>query len=165
MSNRGFTLVELFVVIAIIMGLVVIGMFNFGAWQRKARVERFTKEFYSDLQGARMRAAFTKKPQTIELQTVAGKTRAVFRTYSSAGNTPEKIESKDFPFVFTANSSVTNIEFNTRGLMTGTTARVICAQPNVGAAYDALIVEQTLTNLGKWTNRGAGCASENVNKK
>ena len=168
MNNRGFTLIELFVAIAIITTLLLIAVMDFGAMQRKAQVDRFTKELYGDLQEARMRAAFTRQPQgvALEVNAAGNKSRAVFRRFLNEDDPAGVVtETKNYPFLFTANSSVTNIEFNTRGVMKGAVTRVICAQPNVGAPHDALIVDQAVTNLGKWTNRGGGCASANIAKK
>ena len=166
MNNRGFTLVELFVVVAIITALFAIGMMNFDAWRRKTQVERFTKEFYSDLQDARMRAAFHKQPQTVQLTTnAAGNSQVVFQGFSNDGAViPIRTETKDYPFVFLQNAAGI-IRFDTRGVMGGAITRVICAQPNVGAAHNALILNQTITSLGKFTNTGGGCAAQYVETK
>ena len=165
MNNRGFTLIELLSVIAIVMALACIGMWDVKTWRDKAQIESATKDLYGDLQDARMRAAFTRRPQGVTLGVnAAGKSRAVFRRYSSESAGGVVTETKNYPFLFQENATG-EIRFNTRGVMSGAITKVICATPNVGAAHDALLVEQTITNLGKWTNRGAGCASANVHKK
>ena len=166
MNNRGFTLIELFVAIAIITTLLLIAVMDFGAMQRKAQVDRFTKELYGDLQEARMRAAFTRQPQGVALGVnAAGKSQAVFRRFLHENDSVGVVtETKNYPFLFQENAAGA-IRFNTRGVMSGAITKVICAAPNVGATHDALIVDNAVTNLGKWTNRGGGCASANIAKK
>ena len=56
MSERGVTLVELIVVISVI-GILAIALgFSYVGWQGAYRVEKTTKELYTDLMDARSRA-------------------------------------------------------------------------------------------------------------
>ena len=56
MGRRGFTIVEVMIVIAILGILVVIGVTDFRGLTEKYKVEAETKQFYADLMDARGRA-------------------------------------------------------------------------------------------------------------
>jgi prepilin-type N-terminal cleavage/methylation domain-containing protein len=60
MSTRGFTLVELIVVICIIGVLLALATLGFNAMQQKANIERVTREITTDLSNIRM-SAMTQK--------------------------------------------------------------------------------------------------------
>jgi len=167
MNRDGFSLIELIIVIGLMSILLALATLDFGAWQRKSMVERYTKELYSDIQDARMRAAFTKKPQRVEF----GAQQVIFRSFSSEGDVlGTKISTKILPLSFTLNSGWTPanlIDFDTRGVMSDPvpSAKVICFTTTEDAAYDALIITPALTSMGKVTNRGSACAQTNVTQK
>lgn len=164
MNRRGFTLVEVIVVIGLIGILLSIAILDFGVWQRKSLVERYTKELYSDVQDARMRAAFTKVRQSVEF----GVQQVVFRRYTTneADAAGTIITTKNLPISFTLNGGWANpIFFDTRGIMTDPIIKVICMTTTDDAAYDALIITPALTNMGKVVNRGNACARTNVTQK
>jgi len=167
MGKRGFSLIELIIVIGLIAIMLSLATIEFGTWQRKSIVERYTKELYSDIQDARMKAAFTKRVQRLEF----GAQQVVFRSFSSAGDVAGTIVStKRFPLAFTRNLSDSPapadlVDFDTRGIMSSPIVQVICFTTTVDAAYDALIITPALTSMGKVTNRGNACARTNVTQK
>lgn len=168
MNRRGFSLIELIVVIGLVSVLLTVATLNFGAWQRKSLVERYTKEIYSDIQDARMRAAFTKVRQGVEF----GAQQVVFRRFSSEGDVAGTVvTTKALPLSFTKNTwtqpTATRIDFDTRGIMIDQVpvAKVICFTASEDAAYDALIITPALTSMGKVINRESACARTNVTQK
>lgn len=167
MNRRGFSLVELVAIIGVMVVLMTIATLEFGSWQRKSLVERYTKELYSDLQDARMKAAFTKVRQGVEF----GAQQVVFRSFSSEGDLAgTNVATKTVPIAFTRNTADSpapagRIEFDSRGVMRDQAIQVICFTSAVDAAYDALIITPALTSMGKVTNREISCARTNVTQK
>lgn len=165
MRNNGFTIVELIVVIALMSILLTVATLDFSAWQRKSQIERYTKELYSDVQNARMNAAFTKKRQRVEFYSQ----QVRFRSFSTIGDTAGTLLStKTLPVPITTNFSASpqsnQVEFDTRGIDNDAIIKVVCFTTTVDAMYDALIITPALTSMGKVTVRGT-CARTNVTQK
>jgi type II secretion system protein H len=166
MTSKGFSLVELVVILAIIGILLSISALNFGSWQRKNNVERYVKELYSDLQEARMKAAYTKKRQGVEL----GASQVEFREFSSEADVTGTVTSKkQLPFSLTWSTWTTpasnRIEFDTNGVMIDKTSKVICVSTTENAPYDAIVVSAAMTSMGKVTDRANPCGETNVTQK
>lgn len=164
MGQRGFTLIELIVSMAIMGTLITVATLNFGSYQRKSRLDRQVKELYADLQDARMKAAFTKRRQSVEFTA----NQAAFRSYADeADATGTLLSTKQLSLAMTTNvSSPNRVEFDPKGIMTDPTAiKVLCVTTSDDAALDALIITPVTTNMGKVRDRGAACAISNVIQK
>ncbi len=61
MRDRGFTLIEIVMVVAVFAVLVTVLSFEFIGWQGKYKVESQVKSMYSDLTDARVRAMRVKR--------------------------------------------------------------------------------------------------------
>lgn len=173
MSRNGFSIIEMIVVVGLISIVVAIAVLEFGAFQGKSVVERYTKELYSDVQNARMRAAFTKNRQGV----VFGTKQVAFLQFTSAadvnGEPAPTTITKNLPLAFTLSPgwtqpTATRIDFDLRGVMdvpSSEAVKVICFTTNANAAYDALIITPALTSMGKVIDRGSACAATNVTQK
>jgi prepilin-type N-terminal cleavage/methylation domain-containing protein len=168
MNNRGFSIIELVVVIGLVAALLTLATLDFSTWNRKSQVERQVKELYADIQGARLDAAFTKQRRGIEFAAQ----QVVFKRYSSSNEATTAgtvIATKNLPIAMTrtawASPADGQIVFDTRGVMSDPIIKVFCVTTTIDAAYDALIITPAITNMGKVTNRGDACGQDNVTQK
>ena len=168
MNRHGFTIVELLIVIGLAALLMSLATLDFGSWQRKSGVERYTKELYGDLQDARMKAAFTKVRQGVQFNAQ----QVVFLSYSSENDVGgTTVTTKNLPISFTTSTTneawtpANRINFDTRGIMIDPVIKVVCFTTTENASYDALIITPALTSMGKVTDRGSACARTNVTQK
>ena len=82
MEQRGFTFVELVVVLVIMITIIAIAAIDFQSWSRKNSRESMIRQLYSDLQGARNDALLTKRINTVTLSP----SQYVITNYSSASD-------------------------------------------------------------------------------
>jgi len=68
MGVRGFSLMELMVVLAIFATLLSIATLDFNAMTKKAQIERQTRELFADLNQARTDSFFVKKRHKLVMQ-------------------------------------------------------------------------------------------------
>ena len=172
MRNRGFSIVELVVVMGIIAILLSIGSINFRRWTVKNNIERQTKEMYMAITEARQSALNTRQAQTVTFSP----TSLVFRRYSSDADLEAGagvvFKTKRLPFTITRsawadpsdNPNITDsdILFSTRGIMNQPTPKSICIYSNVEPAFDALVIVQSRVATGKIKSQGGACATANI---
>lgn len=164
-NSKGFSLIELITVMAIMGILLSIVSLNFSSWQRKSQIERETRELYADINAARTESIFRKTRHRFTFQPNS----YIYKRYSSE-NEPytagTEILSRNVTYQLTRETggdiSDYSIEFDARGLVTGQNF----SSPNLtlrvnpvssGAMFDCLIIHVARTNLGKMNNDGTAC--------
>lgn len=180
MNSKGVTLIELIVVAAIIAILAVALGFTYVGWQGAYRVEKTTKDLYTDLMDARTRAITQGRAYFADFNTPAppagqGSYRVIEDTNGNlvsnpGAGLPNDTTLQTFPktieYVITWNGGG-DIGIDRRGTISnvilGVWAPITTVPPfpiiqvvsTVTPDYDCIIVEAMRLNLGQWD--GANC--------
>jgi prepilin-type N-terminal cleavage/methylation domain-containing protein len=166
MKQKGFSLIELVVIMAIMSILLTIGTLNFKSWNDKAAVESQVNSLYSDLSSVRQKALYEKNGGYSVRISAAG--FSVYRPVVATGDTvtaPLIRTSVKVPI--TTDPGGLQIDFDQSGVATinGDQANLkaaVCIDPKgSGAVYDSLLLSRTRIQIGKLTT--AGCSSDNIN--
>ena len=161
MDERGLTLIELAVVIAIVGILMVLAGFQFVGWQARYKVESQIKEMYADLLEARQRAMQRNRTYFIR-STVASPDQ--YTTYEDANgnNTLDigtdtvipNLSKQDLRYRMAWNFGGT-VTMDKRGLIEPS-GSVWLLDPDGNpfsedeVDYDCIVVSRTRINLGKY---------------
>lgn len=168
MNHRGFTLIEVLIVIALIGILVSAATLQFSDYVRKGAIERQTRELYADLMTTRTAAVTQRSPKRVIV------TPTVFTFVSSAlgsgvASRTTRVLSK--PVTWTGKLSgdtETQMIFDERGTFNidaGNADTAICVAPSFESAqHDSIVVFSTRILLGKVVFGGA-CTSANITIK
>jgi prepilin-type N-terminal cleavage/methylation domain-containing protein len=173
MRNKGITLIELLVVVAVVGILAVALGFSYVGWQGRYRVEKVTKDLYTDLMDARTRALTQSRTYFVDFNTPAppagqGCYRVIEDTNGDGalnnGDTivippPPTVlpltNQKTVEYALDENITGTTVRFNTRGVTTNLGSINFTLPPDVDPDYDCIVISQMRINIGKWD--GADC--------
>jgi type II secretion system protein H len=112
MGQKGFSLVELVVVIATMIILTSIATLQFSSMIRKREMEKQTRMLYTDLTEVRQKALYEKTPRVVRL------TSNEFRVYpgDSTAATPTLSRAFSYPIGWSTAGAVLDITFDTFGI-------------------------------------------------
>ena len=185
MRDQGVTLIELLIVISIVGILAVALGFSYVGWQGRYKVEKTTKDIYSDLITARAMAMTRNRDYFADIPTTT-----TYRVSVDDSNGVAKVTDGDGifqpqanPAVVTADtdstlptfpktveyalawSGVNRILFDSRGLIRWDrdndgieeTADVIRLTTTTDPDYDCVAISQTRLYMGKWNTATGVC--------
>jgi prepilin-type N-terminal cleavage/methylation domain-containing protein len=157
-TEKGFSLMELLITIAIMAIVMSIATLSFNTWQTKSSIESLTHEMFTDISEARTKAFTQKKYYGIVFQP----TSYVMKTYSSEVEFSNNsnavangvvVATKSLKRILTkkgADITDTPIIFDTSGFFTGVNNLTIFVNPtSAAAAVNCLVISSTRTNIGK----------------
>lgn len=170
MRERGVTLIELLVAISIVGVLAVALGFSYVGWQGSYKVEKATKDIYSDLMTIRSLALtrqlnyFADFPTTTSYRVLADA-----NDNSVADDAPLPTFPKTIEYVISSNAGGT-LTFDKRGLISSPALTspdveiAICLATTADPDYDCIKVSQTRFFTGKLTTQisgGGACNATN----
>ncbi len=167
MKNRGFTIIEVLVVMGILGTLLLIAGLSGRAWLDRYRVEGQMNEMYVDLMNAR---ASAMQKNRVYFVTFAATQYAVYEdtTPSPDGDgllqpaSDVQIMQKKLNADYAITSDSGEIDFDQRGLATGLTGTggqtTIHVNASFGTANDCITVSPTRIRIGVYN--GAACVTQ-----
>lgn len=157
-KERGFTLVELMVVVSITVLLLTWGIPSFSTWKKKHDIENQMVQLYSDLQFGRMTAYGNKVISGVCW--TAGNTFTNYQIKSDTNN--DGTFATRIGAAVTAKYAITpsstaqsSVSFDGRGFLNPNNSISFSVAASSGAAMDCVAVSSTRIILGKWD--GAKC--------
>ena len=149
MNNRGFSLIELIVVIAVIGTLLALVTLQFNSNSKKAGIESQVRSIYADVMDARSQALLQKVPRSV------GVSSTQMKIFDGSGSVISQMEFKhSVTFDFSS-----NVSFDTRGI--ADSPKTICIQPRGNPSLiDSIVITPTMIQMGKW--REGSCTSANI---
>ena len=157
MRQRGFSLVEMVVVMAILGVLAGLAAIAYNEMSRKQAVNDEIKMLYADIAGARADSMYLRRQRRVEL------TQKTFRIYSSlidldSGVQPMLTKNLRYP-ILSGTADHVKIDFDVGGLLMGAESASICVNPpsDYGANVDSIVVFTTRTTYGSWDNATGDC--------
>ncbi|ACH39356.1 type IV pilus minor pilin FimU [Citrifermentans bemidjiense Bem] len=155
-ADKGFTLLELLIVLAMLTVLLSLATLQFNRYSRKSSIEAQVKTLHADLLAARSQALFEKRARAVSL------TPTGFAAYSSGSATGNPLQRKTLRHRLSLKSDPFVVVFNAAGVSDSADSDAVCTEPAGNeAAADTLVITPTRIETGK-RNASAACSSENI---
>jgi prepilin-type N-terminal cleavage/methylation domain-containing protein len=163
MRQRGFSLIELVIVIAIGGILMALATLSFNQMTSKQAVNDEIKMIYAEIAGARSDSMYQRRQRRV---VVDGTSFRIYSSLLSAGVDPILTKPLSYPIRSGSGSSVT-INFDVGGLLMGGDNASICVDPpsDFGTVVDSIVVFTTRTTYGSWDNSTGDCKRDNITLK
>ena len=156
-GRRGFTLIEVLVVMTIIGILLRIATINFNKFQTKSGITGEISALRNELMAARAAAMFQHRDRRVALGSTG------FAVYSSLVDTVAPVQRKSLKYPISYSSST--IDFDSQGFYSAATgaSASLCVEPSGNiAAVDSLVIMTARIHAGKRVT-GGGCTSASIN--
>ncbi len=156
MKDRGVTLVELMVVIAIIAVLMVALGFNYVGWMGAYKIEKETKDVYADLLSARSMAITRGQNYFMDFPTATTYRLIEDRNNNAVSDPgPDVTDDAILPtYPKTVEHAITwntggTMVIDKRGIMTPGTICFAALNAQTEPDYDCVVIAETRVNMGK----------------
>lgn len=165
MRSRGFSLIELLMIIGILSILYAIGTISFNAYQKRYRAEAQTRLLFSEIQKARADAICQRRGTRIKVY------RDRFELYSTQqddtnGVQPLQAHLLGLPVVYREDVDPYIIDIDSRGIIEREDSQgsICIEESDVTVGVDSITVSATRTSIGK-KRQGNDCKSEYITFK
>ena len=158
MHERGFSLVEMVMVVGIVSLLLAFGTLRFDEYAKRHRTESQTRMLYLQLQKARSNAVYERRQTRVKIYTDH------FEMYSSGALgavAPIVSHALEYPVVMS--STVREVDFDPRGV-TNDWGSICLASSDGSGAVDSVVIHSVRTSIGK-KDKGNDCVTDNITKK
>ena len=155
MHARGYSLVEMVVVIAIVSILLTLGTLSFNEYARRYAAEAQTRMIYSELLKARANALYQRRQTRVKLY------EKRFEVYSSTIDSVAPIVNQALSYPITWSQVGNKVTFDSNGITTNKTS--ICLETDTGSV-ESVVIHSVRTGIGKKAKEDV-CKSENITIK
>ena len=162
MNKKGFTLIELMVVVAIVAMLATLALTGYHSTREKVKVENEIKALYGNLQNAKMRAFAEKRVWGIywgsspftsyEMRYDTDGDESI--TDSGGYNSTGTVSDLQYPIESSFSGSATYVRFYPSGLTTSLGSFHVNSSE---AEYDCVSVANSRIKMGKWSATSNEC--------
>jgi prepilin-type N-terminal cleavage/methylation domain-containing protein len=144
MRERGFSLVEIMVVVGLVAILLAIALPRFAVLLKHGRIDSQTRMIYGELLQARANALYQRRGTRVKLYPGS------FAVYSSASDGPSvtPVASQALSFPIEWNNGAGDVEFDARGIALSGRSICIAGREETGAV-DSVVVSDTRVSIGK----------------
>lgn len=163
MGRKGFSMVEMLIVIAIAAILLALGTLSFQSMQTNSATEKQVRTMYADLMAAKSQAMFQKTTRFIRV------TASGYSIYATADITaaPLTTTAFRFPVTFGPSNDANLLFYDEKGIANLqaadllATPEVICIEPNDPKLLTSIIISPTRIQMGK-RNQGGACVEAQI---
>ena len=160
MGQKGFSLVELLTVIAIMIVLTSIATLQFSSMVRKREIEKQTQLLYTDLAEVRQKALYEKTQRMVRL------TGSEFTVYpgTSTAAAPVIRRTLNYPVVLSNGDAAIDIRFDTFGISDNSTL-FVCVDPASSSVAPVNSLRITATGVDLAQRKEGTCSDANISLK
>ena len=147
MNARGYSLVEVMVVIGILTFLGTIGIVNYREYSQRYRAESQTRMLYQELLKARSDALYQRREVHVRIYPERFE---IYSTTSDSGVLPARILRLSFPLRCKGEpdgGGGVALAFDSRGIALANCT--ICLGTAISSAVDSVVVSRTRVRIGK----------------
>ncbi len=161
-NRRGFTMVEMMIVVAIIAVLIASVTVSYRSWSRRYRVENSVKELYATLMDARARAMQKKRVHFVSF------TATEYRIYEDTSPAPDgnrSLEAGADNLVLRGTPAEpiqtfpAGMMFDTDGVVSIDSGFIRISSP-LRADYDCIALRRTRIKMGQMDEAGVACVEK-----